>query len=110
MPYSLPEGYTYGVRGVKEWASRSRSSAAKMRGEERVSNDSPALQRLFAEYRSGDVRATELLFGELQSKLTGFFRTRTQSTHDAEDLVQITLLKIHFARDRFERSGSLKTW
>lgn len=69
------------------------------------------LQRLFLAYRDGDTAAARPLFLELSSVLTGYYRARMSDFGSGgEDLVQATLLKVHFARDRFDESLSLKTW
>lgn len=68
------------------------------------------LQQLFPQYLKNDSSVIELLFSTIQKALQGYFYTRMNSKEDAEDLAQATLLKIHFARDRFDTSKSLKTW
>lgn len=68
------------------------------------------LQILFSKYLQDDVSATRELFNGLMESLRGYFHIRIQSDEEAEDLLQTTLLKIHFARDRFDPNQSLKTW
>ncbi len=68
------------------------------------------LSLLFAKYCAGDAHATRELFEEISECLTGFFYVRTRSRSEAEDLAQAALLKIHYARDRFDPGLSLKTW
>jgi RNA polymerase sigma-70 factor (ECF subfamily) len=70
----------------------------------------PQLQRQFTDYVAGDKAATRRLFLELERALRPFFLVRTRSETDTEDLLQATLLKIHFARERFDLEMSLKTW
>jgi RNA polymerase sigma-70 factor (ECF subfamily) len=68
------------------------------------------LQKLFSRYLENDVAATGEVFSELLRVIQGYFYLRMDSRPDAEDLTQATLLKIHFARDRFDSKQSLKTW
>jgi RNA polymerase sigma-70 factor, ECF subfamily len=68
------------------------------------------LEKLFSRYLQNDVQATKELFSELLRVVQGYFYVRMNSRPDAEDLTQATLLKIHFARDRFDPKQSLKTW
>lgn len=80
-----------------------------------MSSDAPSadwqlLQSAFLRYRAGDAQATRDLFGDIAHRLKPFFRSRCGSDEDAEDLTQATLLKIHFARERFDPAQSLKTW
>lgn len=72
--------------------------------------DWSALQALFERYRSGDPHAARCLFTELTRRLRGFFRIRVGSDEAVTDLAQAAALKIHFARDRFDSSRSLKAW
>ena len=73
-------------------------------------NDWEKLKSLFGDYQKGDQQATRILFESLQKSLKPFFRMRLNSVADSEDLLQVTLLKIHFARERYDHSQSLKTW
>src|ERR1700722_5143053 len=68
------------------------------------------LEKLFSGYLQNDLQATKELFSELLRIVQGYFYIRMNSRPDAEDLTQATLLKIHFARDRFDPKQSLKTW
>jgi RNA polymerase sigma-70 factor, ECF subfamily len=65
---------------------------------------------LFIRYLAGDAATTRTLFISLSTVLEGYFHARMGGSSDAEDLLQATLLKIHFARDRFDVQQSLKTW
>lgn len=64
----------------------------------------------FAAYLDGDGAAAGRLFGGLSHILKSYFFVRTRSEADAQDLAQITLLKIHMSRARFDPALSLKTW
>jgi len=72
--------------------------------------DWPFLQTLFVAYRAGNSGAARQVFGPLLACLTAFFRMRTGSNEDAADLAQACLLKLHFARDRYDPERSFKTW
>jgi RNA polymerase sigma-70 factor (ECF subfamily) len=69
---------------------------------------------LFGAYLAGDAAAARELFSAISKALRGYYRVRVggagRGPEDAEDLVQACLLKIHFARDRYDSSQSLKTW
>ncbi len=75
-----------------------------------VAADWKSLEGLFPGYLAGDLENTNLLFGALSKILEGFFRVRMSNESDREELIQVTLLKLHFARDRYDRKRSLKTW
>jgi RNA polymerase sigma-70 factor, ECF subfamily len=69
------------------------------------------LQKDYVGYLAGDAQITGSLFTEISKILMPFFKLRVRSSETSEDLVQVTLLKIHFARDRYDaQAGSLKTW
>ena len=72
--------------------------------------DWPQLELLFAQYLQNDGQAARTLFSGILKVLQGFYRARMDSSQDAEDLAQATLLKIHFARDRYDSAHRLKTW
>jgi RNA polymerase sigma-70 factor (ECF subfamily) len=72
--------------------------------------DWPTLQALFPKYLEGNPLATERLFKSIQKAVLGYYLARMNNKNEAEDLSQAALLKIHFARDRFDLSQSLKTW
>lgn len=69
-----------------------------------------SLEKLFPSYLQGDAEATRQLFSAILRAIQGYFHVRLSSSQDAEDLSQATLLKIHFARDRFDPQQRLKTW
>ena len=72
--------------------------------------DWKALESLFTRYVDGDAAAAQPLFGAIRESLSGYYRARMGRIADADDLVQTALLKIHFARDRYDPEQSLKTW
>lgn len=76
-----------------------------------IARDWDSLRTTFLAYRKGDQAAARLVFGEVEKALRGFYRARLgASSIEADDLTQICLLKLHFARDRFDGGQSLKTW
>ena len=77
---------------------------------ERNPADWDRLTILYVEYLRGVPVSTEVLFSELARVLNAYFNVRVRSDAVASDLAQATLLKIHFARDRFDVGKSLKTW
>jgi RNA polymerase sigma factor (sigma-70 family) len=69
------------------------------------------LRATFLAYRQGDKAATRAVFAELELAVKGYYRARMgPSTPEVEDLTQICLLKLHFNRDRFDGTQSLKAW
>lgn len=56
-------------------------------------------------YVDGDQRAFDRLFAMLTPKLRGFLLRLVRDEAVAEDLVQLTMLKAHLARDRFQLQG-----
>lgn len=73
-------------------------------------SDWPHLTDLFVKYRAGDVIATTELFENLEAVFQGFYKVRMSNHSDIQDMVQTTLLKVHFGRDSFNELLSLKTW
>jgi RNA polymerase sigma-70 factor (ECF subfamily) len=61
-------------------------------------------------YRAGDEAAAAELFPKLESVFRGFYNTRMAGSQDIADMVQTTLLKVHFGRNSFDEKLSLKTW
>jgi RNA polymerase sigma-70 factor (ECF subfamily) len=68
------------------------------------------LQEQLPRYLAGDAQATRRLFEGIAAQLRPFFAARQGSAAAADDLTQATLLKIHFARDRYDPALPLKTW
>lgn len=69
-----------------------------------------ALEEEFAAYTRGDSRAARAFFEAVARALKPFFFVRTRSDKDTEDLVQATLLKLHFSRGRYDPARALKTF
>jgi RNA polymerase sigma-70 factor (ECF subfamily) len=77
---------------------------------ERKHADWDRLATLYAPYLEGDGKATDALFREFTRVLHGYFSARLRADPGVDDLVQATLLKLHFSRERFDSARSLKTW
>lgn len=68
----------------------------------------PDLQGLYAlmeRYIDGDRRAFSLLHRRLAPRLRGFLTKLVRDDNAVDDLVQLTLLKAHLARERFKLQG-----
>ena len=69
------------------------------------------LEMQFQSYIRGDSATTRRLFETLQKIIKAYFSGKLGSkSTEIDDLTQLTLMKIHFARDRFDPSQQLKTW
>ncbi len=58
-----------------------------------------------ANYVDGDRRAFSRLYATLSPRLRGFLMKMIRDEPTVEDLIQLTMLKAHLARDRFELQG-----
>lgn len=58
-----------------------------------------------ANYVDGDRRAFDSLYATLSPRLRGFLMKIIRDEPTVEDLIQLTMLKAHLARDRFELQG-----
>ena len=67
-------------------------------------------ESLMSAYASGDKRAFEELFGRLAPRIHAFFLRAFGSTSVAEELMQITFLKLHRARDTYRAELPLRPW
>jgi RNA polymerase sigma-70 factor (ECF subfamily) len=72
--------------------------------------DWEAITAAFLRYRAGDEAVARTLFNALLDILRGYYRWRTGSPQDADDLAQAALLKLHFGRQRYDAAKPLKTW
>ncbi|MEX1361622.1 MAG: sigma-70 family RNA polymerase sigma factor [Nannocystaceae bacterium] len=63
------------------------------------------LYALMERYIDGDRRAFGRLHGRLEPRLRAFLMKLVRDEAAVDDLVQLTLLKAHLARDRFELQG-----
>jgi RNA polymerase sigma-70 factor (ECF subfamily) len=67
-------------------------------------------ESLMAAYASGDRRAFEELFTRLAPRVHAFFLRAFRSAAVAEELMQITFLKLHKARDTYRAGLPLRPW
>ncbi|MDX2019602.1 MAG: RNA polymerase sigma factor [Deltaproteobacteria bacterium] len=63
-----------------------------------------------AAYVAGDGTAFDRLFTALGPRVYGFFMRTFNNTAVADDLTQITFLKVHKARADFQRDKPLRPW
>lgn len=77
--------------------------------------ESRGLHELMARYVDGDPLAFSRLHDRLQPRLRGLLLKMVRDETTVEDLVQLTLLKAHLARDRFalqggDPDGAVRAW
>src|SRR6516225_7224671 len=75
--------------------------------------DAPSLpddETLMAAYVAGDRRAFEQLFARLAPRLHRFFRRSFGAEATADDLLQITFLKLHKARATYKPDMRVAPW
>ena len=65
---------------------------------------------LMARYADGDEEAFEELFRRYERRAYAYFAARAGSPERAEDLYQELFLRIHRARDRFDRQRPFAPW
>src|SRR5437773_1121216 len=70
----------------------------------------PSDETLMAAYVSGDRRAFEQLFARLAPRLHRFFRRSFSAEATAEDLLQVTFLKLRRARDTYKPDMPVAPW
>lgn len=62
------------------------------------------------EFLDGDVRAFDEIFRRVAPRVVGMLRAMTGDTRLAEDLAQTTFLKVHRARETYQRGAPLEPW
>ncbi len=67
-------------------------------------------EELMQAYVRGDRRAFDALHRRYHPILTGVLRRYVRSTADVEDLVQLTFLKLHRARESYRIDTPLRPW
>jgi len=67
-------------------------------------------QALMGAYVDGDRQAFSRLFGSLAPRVHGFFLRRFGDPAVADDLLQVTFMKIHRARHDYRRDSPLRPW
>src|SRR6516162_2593042 len=75
-----------------------------------MEDTSPTDEKLMAAYVAGDGRAFEQLFARLAPRLHRFFRRSFRAQATADDLLQITFLKLHKARDTYKPDMRVAPW
>jgi RNA polymerase sigma-70 factor, ECF subfamily len=70
----------------------------------------PSPEELMEAFLAGDTRAFDQLFRRLSPRIVGFIRAMGGDGRTAEDLTQLTFLKIHRARETYQRGAPLEPW
>lgn len=70
----------------------------------------PTDETLMAAYVAGDRRAFEQLFARLAPRLHRFFRRSFSAEATADDLLQVTFLKLHRARATYKPDMRVAPW
>ena len=70
----------------------------------------PTDEDLMSAYAAGDVRAFESLFARLAPRVHGFFLRSFRDEAVADDLLQVTFMKLHRARARYRPDLKLAPW
>jgi RNA polymerase sigma factor (sigma-70 family) len=69
----------------------------------------PTDEQLMSAWVAGDSRAFEQLFARLAPRVHGFFMRSFDATV-ADDLLQVTFMKVHRARTSFDQGQKVKPW
>ena len=70
----------------------------------------PTDEQLMSAYVAGDARAFEKLFARLAPRVHGFFLRSFREQSVADDLLQVTFMKVHRARDQYRRDLKVAPW
>src|SRR5450432_15518 len=70
----------------------------------------PSDETLMAAYVAGDRRAFEQLFARLAPRLHRFFQRSFRAEATADDLLQVTFLKLHRARETYKPDMRVAPW
>jgi RNA polymerase sigma-70 factor (ECF subfamily) len=73
-----------------------------------TATDSP--EALMEAFLAGDTRAFEALYRRLAPRVVGYLRVMSGNAGLAEDLAQTTFLKVHRARDTWQRGAQVEPW
>lgn len=63
-----------------------------------------------AAYQGGDAAAFEVLFRRLSPRVVALLTSLCRNSALAQDLAQLTFLKVHRARDTYVRGASVQAW
>ena len=61
-------------------------------------------------YVAGDARAFEQLFARLAPRVHGFFLRSFRDSTVADDLLQVTFMKVHRAREQYDQELKVAPW
>ncbi len=70
----------------------------------------PTDEELMSAYVAGDPRAFEKLFSRLAPRVHAFFLRSFRDGAVADDLLQVTFMKVHRARDKFDQGLRVLPW
>src|SRR3954470_24014443 len=70
----------------------------------------PTDEELMSAYVSGDARAFEKLFSRLAHRVHGFFMRSFRDPAVADDLMQVTFMKVHRARESYDKGLKVTPW
>ncbi|HZX95905.1 MAG TPA: RNA polymerase sigma factor [Myxococcales bacterium] len=70
----------------------------------------PTDEELMSAYVAGDARAFEELFARLAPRIHGFFLRSFRDEGVADDLLQVTFMKMHRARERYRKDLRVTPW
>jgi RNA polymerase sigma-70 factor, ECF subfamily len=70
----------------------------------------PADEDLMSAWVAGDARAFERLFARLAPRVHGFFLRSFRDSGVADDLLQVTFMKVHRARSQYRKELKLAPW
>lgn len=72
--------------------------------------DETPLERLMEAFLDGNTRAFDELFRRLSPRVVRMLAYMSRDTRLAEDLAQTTFLKVHRARDTYQRGAPVEPW
>lgn len=67
-------------------------------------------ESLMRAYCEGDRKAFDLLFARLAPRIHGFFMRSFQNQSIADDLLQVTFMKLHRAKGTYQSDQALRPW
>lgn len=70
----------------------------------------PTEEELMSAYVAGDARAFEQLFARLAPRVHAFFLRSFRDASVADDLLQVTFMKVHRGRMRFDGAYKVAPW
>src|SRR4051812_13110818 len=70
----------------------------------------PTDEELMSAYAAGDARAFEQLFARVAPRVHAFFLRSFRNSAVADDLLQITFMKLHRARNRYRPELKVAPW